>query len=376
VTNPSTASVCSGTCFTLTLGNDAKSSQTLGSANFTVPPGWTVSIGPTQRVTSGTRSWNVITDVTGLVKFRALSSKDALPPGQTVSADVATGIQCGSSPNPALWGTEVKQSNDFSGQPGNDFQAAATDLTPLGGFSIPTIGTQTTMNAFAVTVTADDTCGVPKTDYSGATATLAHTLLTGATPFVPASGLKWSAGGVGTVGITPVVSETGNTLTVSDTTTGVTNTSNPFNVVDVLCPPGDCQAKNSTTNPQTLADSLVPKGGSLGVGFNSTLNFSCNSVNKAVGSFTIIDPSSYPVDKLGNPIPFLVTLTYSKSVSGSRPASSFIVCITDTIGGAWLQLQPCATHPAPCVQSAKRTNFGDLQVVLSLLPLDPWIGTG
>jgi hypothetical protein len=370
LTNPSTPSVCSGTCFTLTLGNDAKSSQTLGSANFTAPPGWTVSSGSTQRVTSGTRSWNVITDGSGLVEFRALSSKDALPPGQSVSADVATAIQCGSSAHPALWKTEVKQSNDFSGQPGNDFQSAATDLTPLGSFSIPTIGTQTTTQAFAVTVTADDTCGIPKTDYSGATATLAHTLLTGAT-FAPTSGLTWS-GGVGAVTSTPALTEVGNTLTVGDTTTGVANPSNGFNVVDKLCPSGPCQAKDALTNPQTIVDSSVPSGGSLGLGFNNTsVQFSCSNVTTQVGSLANIDPLS------GYSGQFTVTLTYSKSVSGSRPASSFLVCISDTMGTAWQPLLACATVPvAPCVLSKKRTNFGDLQVVLYLDPTDPWIGTG
>jgi hypothetical protein len=330
-----------------------------------------VSGGSTQSVTTADgHRWNIITPGTGVAKFRALLSKDALSPGQLVTANVSTTIDCVASSKSANWTTEAKQSNDFSGQPGNGFQLAASDLTPLGSFSIPTIGTQTTTQAFAVTVTADDTCGVPKSDYSGATATLAHTLLTNA-PFVPTPGLTWSAG-VGTVTITPAISEVGNTLTVADTTTGVTNPSNAFNVVDVLCTTAPCHGQDGTTNPSTLVDSTspVPSGGSLGLGFNNTLNFSCNNVHAAVGSPANVDPSGYTGL-------FKITLTYSKSVSGSRPASSFVVCISDTMGASWRSLPACPIVPVDsCVLSAKRTNFGDLQVVLYLDPSDPWIGTG
>jgi hypothetical protein len=371
------ASCASGACFKLTLTNDVKSSQTLGSANFNAPSGWSVSVGSTQDVTASGHRWHVIADGSNVVKFRAFSSKDSLAPGQIVTANVGTTVRCDLSSNVARWTTEAKQSNDFSGQPGNDFQLTAADLTPLGSFSIP-VATRITGHLLTQSAIANDTCGQPKTAYNGgATVTLAHTLLTGAT-FAPASGLSWSTNGVGTVDITPAVSETGNTLTVSDSTTGVTSTSNPFNVVDVLCPSGSCHGQDALANPLTLADSSVPSGASLGLGFNSTLSFSCSSVTTQVGSFTNIDPSSYPVDSNGNPIPFTVTLTYSKSVSGSRPASSFVVCLSETMGGAsWQSLLACATTPvAPCVLSKKRTNLGDLQVVLYLDPTDPWIGTG
>jgi hypothetical protein len=365
--NPATCP--SDTCFTLTLTNDARSSQTLGSANFTAPRGWFADA-LTQTIPANGHSWSVISDGSGVVKFRAFSSKDALTPGQSVSANVGTAVSCLASSNSALWLTESKQSNDFSGQPGNDFQPLARDLTPLGSFFIPTIATQITGHAFYPSFTADDTCGNPKTDYSGATATLAHTLLTHAT-FAPTSGLTWSAG-VGTVTITPALTEVGNTLTVADTTTGVTNPSNPFNVVDVLCTSGSCHGQDAPVNPLTLVDSSVPSGGSLGLGFNNTsVQFSCSSVTKQVGSLANIDPLS------GYSGQFVVTLTYGKSVSGSRPASSFLVCISDTMGASWQPLLACATTPvAPCVLSKKRTNFGDLQVVLYLIPSDPWVGTG
>jgi hypothetical protein len=47
------------------------------------------------------------------------------------------------------------------------------------------------------------------------------------------------------------------------------------------------------------------------------------------------------------------------------------------MGASWRSLPACPIVPVDsCVLSAKRTNFGDLQVVLYLDPSDPWIGTG
>ena len=73
----------------------------------------------------------------GVVKFRATSSAVALKPGESVSA-VVTVVTIPSGCVDATWTIEAKQSNDFSGQPGNDFQPelAASDLVPLGSFDI------------------------------------------------------------------------------------------------------------------------------------------------------------------------------------------------------------------------------------------------
>src|SRR3954462_4645540 len=77
--------------FTLTLTNDPKASQSLGSANFTAPAGF--ALGAVSNITSSglTTDFNV-TVVGRVVQFRAKSSATALGKGQSVSADVAVTI--------------------------------------------------------------------------------------------------------------------------------------------------------------------------------------------------------------------------------------------------------------------------------------------
>jgi hypothetical protein len=352
--------------YTLTLTNDSSSTQTLGSANFTAPPGWTASSVEVTPVTSTDgHAWNISTTTingSSVVQFRAASNGDAIARGKAVSASVAVTISSCSS---ATWVTETKQSNDFSGQPGNGFQPVVLDLTPLGSFAIAQIGTQITGTQFPVGVTAKDTCGNAKTDYTGV-ATVSSTL-SGAT-FVPAPGLTWSAG-VGALQITPTVSEAHRTLTVTDSTTGITRTSNAFSIFDVLCTSSfaACHNANTTTTVDTPSP---PSNGAMGLGFNASLQFHCGALASPVGSFANIDPVGYAG-------PISITFTYTKAVS-SRQVSSFVTCISKDDGATWSgPLGACSkTIPAPpCISSRSRTNHGDLQIVLLLSPDDPWVGT-
>ena len=273
--------------FTLTITNDAKSRQPLGSANFTAPDGFAVPVS-SQSVTQGGNSWTIASDGSRVVTFRANSDADALLPSESISASVNVSVP--SSCLSALWGVQGKQKNDFSGSPGNDFlvNAQTSDLIPLGSFDIATIETVTadgqhvpailTGVGKVSTTTAYDTCDNVKTTYSGATRTA--TLLTGAS-FSPTSGLSWS-NGVGTVTITPSVTETDNRLTVTDTATGVTANSNFFDTTDRLCTSTDlepCEWANNNRKIKAKADP-PPEDASLGIGFNSTLSFSCGGTSR------------------------------------------------------------------------------------------------
>src|SRR4051794_29506581 len=214
--------------FVLTLENDSRTQQTLGSANFAIPASWTVtSVGPT--TASG---WSAClgdgvtcgaTPVT-TVQFRSASSKDALARGAWVQATVTATppAVCGS--DSAAWPVPlVKQSNDFSGQPGNGFIVATSDLTPLGSFDISPIGKYViTGTTQTVTVAARDVCGNAKTDYRGSSVlagptTYAASLAPGPNTLDGASigALSW-ASGIGTGTVTPAVAQTGNTLQVVD----------------------------------------------------------------------------------------------------------------------------------------------------------------
>src|SRR5947207_9534404 len=65
--------------FTLTLTNDPSAQQSVGSANFTPPRGFTATGTPSHVTRSG---WNVTVDSAGVVEFRSTSSSTALPKGQ------------------------------------------------------------------------------------------------------------------------------------------------------------------------------------------------------------------------------------------------------------------------------------------------------
>lgn len=353
----------------LTLTNRTRS-QTLGSANF-IPPG---GISPTSIVGAADRAGWTAAVSGGIVTFR--STSNALPNGQSVSADVAVTISqatCGS----ATWTTQAKQSNDFSGA-GNDFQfdPQGSDLTPLGSFVIAPIQTvkdgQTipailTEVAHTSTTQARDLCENTKPNYSGAVRS--QTLLTQAS-FSPSSGLSWS-NGIGTVVITPEWTETGNALTVSDSTTGISATSNFFDTTDKLCTPSETVCQWEDEGKKILAEATPPpSGANLGIGFNSLLPFSCTGASEPLGdSIVNINPRGYTA-------PYTVSLTYQKSAIGNGPASSFDVCLSKDNGATWgSPLSACGSTPqAPCLLERKKVNGGDLRIVLFLSPADPWGG--
>jgi hypothetical protein len=395
---PSTPGCGSNTCFTLVLTNDSTSQQTLGSAHFTAPAGFNVTA-DTQTAPDVSRSgWTVVSDGSRLVTFASASSSDALRPGDSVSVNVD--VTAPSTCTSALWVVAVKQSNDFSGTR-NDFTGNVQALTPLKSFDFPDIGTPVTNpsnsndsifvpqiyvnQSYTTTITPRDTCGQVDSDFRNGTET--HQFLTGADDSVS---LMWGTNGLGTLTFKPVATETGNHFTILDPETGVSKTSKDFDVEETLCTTFDTVACHwpKSPNADIQADSPVPPRnphnnlvGSLGVGFNAdvgptkTLKFACGTSTTPIGKQLIsIDPHNYGDN-------YTVTLTYTKSATGNGPASSFVVCLADsqpvdtTI--SWTQLNACATTPvAPCILGQKRITNGALQIILYLVPGDPWGGTG
>ena len=367
----------------LTLTNRTRS-QTLGSANFTPP----VGVANLVRVGNPDRLGWTASVVDGVVEFRSTSG--ALPNGESVSADVSVSIDQGQCGN-AAWTTAAKQSNDFSGS-GNDFQfdAQSSDLIALGSFLIADIETVTADGQHVpailtgvgkpTTTTAYDICGEIKTNYSGATRSA--TLLTDAT-YSPATGLSWS-NGVGSVTITPAITETDNQLHVSDGTSGVSGSSNFFDTTDRLCTPLDteCEWASQGNKIRVKADA-PPDDASLGIGFNSNLSFECGDSPPAGGAVVNINPR-YPatVDAIA------VTMTYAKSATPGA-ANNYDVCFrkddddpdTEWDDTEWRVLGACssttpAASEAPCFISRKRVSGGDLEVVLWVGTDDPWTGLG
>jgi hypothetical protein len=91
--------------FSATLHNGA-SPQQLGSANITIPTGFT--IGALTPPSAGTVVGNVI-------QLRNLN----IAPGQSLAVGISASVPC--APGAGIWQVRAKQSNDFSGPPGNDF---------------------------------------------------------------------------------------------------------------------------------------------------------------------------------------------------------------------------------------------------------------
>jgi hypothetical protein len=106
----SPASVSAGVtvdAYTVTLTNETKTQQ-LGSADVTAPTAFTLEGTPTlDRPGTVTRAGN-------LLALRNLS----LPPGQSVTVTVGVRMTCVAGGY--NWSFQAKQSNDFSGPPGND----------------------------------------------------------------------------------------------------------------------------------------------------------------------------------------------------------------------------------------------------------------
>jgi len=365
----------------LTLTNDPHASQSLGSANFTPPAGLTAGT-----VTSpAVPGWQIFVD-SGIVEFRANSSSTALAAGGVVSATVTVShtAVCDArpaTPGDATWGVEAKQSNSFSGTPGNDLQlSSASDLTPLGSFVFAPIETVmsgihvpqiVTSSAAPISITALDTCGNVDKDYSGATFALGTGL---ALPDF--SALTWS-NGIGSATVTPTDVEVGDQFSVNDPTTGIsaqsssTNGKPTFDVVETICAlPGQTCVWQDKHNSGLSATSTVPSdntGQALGLGFKAFANGEQCSLKSPLGDSIEIDPYQYQA-------PFWIYLTYAKSIVPNGPASSFIGCKFDDNAQTWAPLNACAkVAVAPCFTTSNLPG-GKLQIAFYLAPNDPRSG--
>jgi len=408
-----------GATLTLTFRNDSRSKQPLGSARFTPPAGMQVNSSPTTPVDADTNTllagWTAGQEG-NVVTFLSGSTGVALAPGKGVSTSVGVTItqgQC-ASPDWATWSTRAKQSNDFSGNPGNDatLKLDRSNLRPLGSFSFGGIGTQIPGGPFVnqqiltsppsattpVGLTAFDVCGAPLTNYG--TPEPGHfgdaAVITAAADVPPLprlddatiSPIAWKIGtNTGSATIAPVVVETGDKLIVTDNLSGIDATSEDFDVVEKLCYNGlaVCEWQDRQGNPRILAKAdPPPSGASLGIGFNPNLpTFSCNGEDKddlVGGTFININPRDYAASAT-----VTITLTYKKSITGNGPASNFDLCLSDDNGQTWTKTDvggpvpacsstnPAATE-APCTKEKKRITGGDLSVILFIDADDPWGG--
>ncbi|HEY3462752.1 MAG TPA: hypothetical protein VGK62_04775 [Gaiellaceae bacterium] len=376
--------------FTFTVTNDPHASQIVGSANFIAPPGVTLTPG-----TVGTNvshaGWTAVVNSAGILELRSNSSANGLGPGESVSADVtfATTAQCTATAGSATWRVQAKQSNDFSGAPGNFLQQnlAGSDMTPLGSYVLAPVESVVTApdgplhvpqiivnHAAAISITAKDTCGNVDADYSGGTFGLVSGLAL--TDF---SALSWS-NGVGSATVTPVTVEVGDQFSITDVPSGISANSvstggNPtFDVVQTICAGGgtSCVWKDPNGKPITASSTVNNDSGghaSLGLGYKGFLSGVSCGVGSPIGDSIEIVPFQYTSN-------YTVVLTYGKQLVPSGPASGVVICKSTDGGATWDRqaIPPCGNTPvAPCEQ-AQKVSGGALQVTLYLTPNDPHTG--
>lgn len=330
---------------TLTLLNETGAQQ-LGSANLTAPEGFTIG-SPLAPSPNGTATLAGST-----IELRGLSA----PPGATVQVSFQAIAPC--APSTYTWAVVAKQSNNFSGDPGNDLflDAPNSDLTTtvsgtcrlgfdfLRGPSDAQVSTNVTSARYdpggppvqvrvlddegvlITSSTAPVTLGIG-TDPGGAT-------LSGATT-------QAAVGGVATFP-TLSIDRTGLGYTLVATTTTASidpGGSGPFDVVDVgkACPSGPCSSGNVTVGTTTASEST-----SAGVaGDQLTLALSVEA----------LDCAGYA--EVSAVVTFDVTGTRTKSVTITVPKST---------GGNANSKQVCYSSPNPFVDRSGAT------VTTGLLP--------
>ena len=112
-----------------------KSNQGLGSANISIPDGWTVlQVTTPATVSNPTKIWSAKLG-TGVIELRAsgTSTSQRLAQDEYVEAvfQVAQ-VPCNAVPNPAPWSSTAKQSNKYLGG-GNDFFPTSTPTVLVTG---------------------------------------------------------------------------------------------------------------------------------------------------------------------------------------------------------------------------------------------------
>jgi hypothetical protein len=199
---------CAGT-LCVSGSNTYVSTQSLGSANITFPSLFGLG-SPSVSAPPG-KTWTA--SVAGdTVQLRTPGSTHAIVPGESVSVTVnvtvpASAACTGASPHTIT--TSARQSNNFSGPPGNAFTNALGDPTlgispgALDHFVVGAISSPKTAGGPPITVqaTAYDACGTIKTNYAGGAVVTGNlTTSPGFPPGTPGTAPSYGAFGTWTAG--------------------------------------------------------------------------------------------------------------------------------------------------------------------------------
>lgn len=267
---------------TFKLWNDlgSGSSLTIGSMQLQAPSGFTID---TSNLVppSGANLGPTTSSSFELVNLNLSNGQFV-----TVSFTTSTPIPCSGG---GTWKVIAKQSNNFSGPPGNDFaQNFTTGLTStidpgcsLAWVNQPADALQTTKaQAFPITSSPYDTTG-PSVQVEALGADGSRiTSATGTVTLAPDAGILWPSsgnianaftgttaqlnGGIATfTGFEGTQTGTGFTVSASDLADGYSSTpdSNPFNIsAGETCPGGNCQSFTSQLDGDTQVTSSASGG--------------------------------------------------------------------------------------------------------------------
>ncbi len=389
--SPQSLAAGAGASFSFTITNEA-STQQLGSIQITAPSGFVITAAP------GSASYT---------STSALFLNLAIAPSAQATVTLSATAPCGTSSY--QWAIVAKQSNDFSGAPGNDFKldpASAGNLagTLTGTCSLAFTGDgEPTGTAAGLAITsAFNSAGGPVKveilDGSGKLATGSTAAVTVAIGSNPGSGslagttTSAASGGVASFSNLSI-NKPGIGYTLTATSQGIAAaTSDDFAIWGSLsgCPTSPCSASaSSSTTSGTVTTSSVSQGDVLGIGLGG-VKFTCGSSYHETSdpvSFDVLNSSGVAQASAQ----FSATLEILKSAvqsSGHPGASTWQICYASTtpfaartgtsgtavLGGVLYYtglLPDCSSsQPAPCVQARNKDNAGD--VVITFLAVgDP-----
>lgn len=389
--SPSSVAAGASGSFAFSITNEALTQQ-LGAVEITAPSGFTI----TGAAGSGT----------------ALFLNLSIAPLGTQTLTVDATAPCGASSY--RWKIVAKQSNNFQGPPGNDYQmdpasAAKLSGTVTGACSLAFTGDGQPAGTTAGTVITpafDNTQGGPVKvevlDGSGhliPDSTAPVTVTIGSNPgsgTLSGGGTLDASGGIASfTGLS--ISNPGLGYTLTATSPGITTaTSQDFTIWGSLggCSKSLCSASSSSkTTTGTVTTSSATAGQLLGIGLGG-VSYSCGPSYRPVS-----DPVSFDVlssaGVADGGAQFSASLEINKATvqsSGHLGASSWQLCYASTssftaqlgtsgtamIGGVkyYTGLLPdCSSaQPAPCVQARNKDNAGD--VVISFLASGDPVGRG
>jgi hypothetical protein len=235
----------------------------------------------------------------------------------------------------------------------------------------------------AVTVDVYDRYGnleTPSANQVSVTLSNANDAGGGSTVLGPAAGTtQSSSAGVATfVGITLDHSGLGFTLRASST--GLTSdTSNAFDVLDVICPQGvtTCTVTNSARNMQVTTDfgtKTLDDTGLLMSVPGAAFDCGTGGAQPAKGSLvTIVPPGGYDFSS-----PITTTLRFDKSIAPGTGVTNFVLCIKKDTAPTYSVVPNCPrklkADSLPCITKRNRHGVGDLIIVMLMSSDDPVAG--